>query len=313
MDLVVRVPRLPGPGETVLGGRFSTSLGGKGANQAVAAARAALAGPVAFVAACGDDAYGRGALAALSGEPRLSTRHVRIVPGEATGVASIAVDEHGENIIAVASGANLHLAPADVDALPDDAWRAARVLLACLETPLETVVRALARAGEFGLMTILNPAPVPPGIDWRDVLLLVDVLTPNEIEAAALTGGGHPARLLSVSKTGAASPTDPLTAARHLRAAGAGAVIVTRGAAGCAIATGEDETHLPARQVTAVDTTAAGDAFNGALAVALAEGRPLVDAARFATSAAALSVTRPGAIASLPRRAEIEKLMMNAE
>ena len=320
VDLVIRAPRLPSPGETVLGGRFFEAAGGKGANQAVAAARAAR-GPVAFVAAVGDDRFGQQSLDNFKREG-LRCEHLRVVPDEATGVALILVDAEAENMIAVASGANAHLSIADVDRLPD-AWFAPRgVFLASLESPLATVRHALARARVSGMTTVLNPAPANEPLP-ADVLELVDVLTPNEHEAAALAG-------LSVTDHRSA-----VAAARRLQQLGCRQVIVTRGAAGCTIlgdtvfgdtvfgdtvfsdnfvgdggAGGrQDDTgavDLPARAVQAVDTTAAGDAFNGALAVRLAEGASLVEAARWASVAAAISVTRPGAQPSLPQRDDID-------
>lgn len=296
-DLVIRGPRLPRPGETVLGGVFYQAAGGKGANQAVAAARAARA-PVALIAAVGDDGLGRAALEGFARE-NLHTAHVRVVPGGASGVALILVDETGENAISVASGANAVLRPEDVDAVPDELWSAARVFLTCLESPIDTVVRGLERAKRAGLTTILNPAPADVSICCEQVLRLVDILTPNEGEAALLTG-------MPVS-----DEVSAVAAARRLQAYGCGAVIVTRGPAGCVIVTDRFATDgvvsQPACPVQAVDTTAAGDAFNGALAVALSEGEPLVAAARFASHAAAISVTRQGAQPSLPVRGEIDR------
>jgi len=293
MDLVIRVPRMPRPGETVLGGQFFTTLGGKGANQAVAAARAAQ-GPVTFLAAVGDDAYGHQARETLAREERLSLDLVKTAAGIATGVALIIVDATGENMISVASGANSEVGSADVDAVPDAVWRAARVFLACFESPLAAVARGLARAKEFGLLTILNPAPAPDSPVDDELLRLVDVLTPNEIEAAALVGAAEGAH-------------SPAAVARQLQERGAKKVIVTCGAKGCLLVD-NDNASIPARAVKAVDTTAAGDAFNGALAAALAEGRSLREAAEWATLAAAVAVTRRGAIASLATRAEIEAL-----
>ena len=299
IDLVIRAPKLPSPGETVLGGRFFEAPGGKGANQAVAAARAARS-PVAFVAAVGDDRYGQQSLDNFRREGLLC-EHLRIVPGEATGVALILVDAEAENMIAVASGANAHLSIADVDRLPDAWFAPGGVFLACLESPLRTVRHALARARVSGMTTILNPAPANEPLP-ADVLELVDVLTPNEHEAAALAGQ-------SVTDHRSA-----VAAARHLQQLGCRQVIVTRGSAGCT-ALGdsiEGEEHgdgnavdVPALAVQPVDTTAAGDAFNGALAVRLSEGASLFEAARWASVAAAISVTRPGAQPSLPQRDEI--------
>ncbi len=180
-----------------------------------------------------------------------------------------------------------------MEQLPDAICAKLRVLLTCLESPLATVERALRRAKQFGLTTILNPAPACPEAGSGELLKLVDVLTPNEVEAAALAGLGN-------------SGTSPLAAAQQLRQRGAAVVIVTCGADGCQIVAAETS-HVPARRVKAVDTTAAGDAFNGALAVALAEGRSLTEAVRWASAAAAISVTRPGAIASLASRGEIQQ------
>lgn len=297
MDLVVQSPRMPTPGETVLGGRFFTSLGGKGANQAVAAARASC-NDVTLIAAVGSDAFGHEALEVLRNEPRLDTRFVRQVDDAATGVALITVDPRGENMICVASGANALLSPADLDAIPDEVWRRARVFLACLESPLATVEHGLRLARTHGLLTILNPAPAVLGAGRRELLELVDVLTPNEHEAAALAS--------ELSGVSVERATDHAVIAEQLRAAGAGRVIVTLGAEGALIADGSS-TRVPARAATVVDTTAAGDAFNGALAVALAEGRSLIDAARWATTAAAISVGRAGAIPSLATREEVER------
>ena len=300
IDLVIRAPKLPSPGETVLGGRFFEAPGGKGANQAVAAARVARS-PVAFVAAVGDDRYGQQSLDNFRREGLLC-EHLRIVPGEATGVALILVDAEAENMIAVASGANAHLSIADVDQLPDAWFAPGGVFLACLESPLPTVRHALARARVSGMTTILNPAPASGPLP-ADVLELVDVLTPNEHEAASLAGQ-------SVTDHRSA-----VAAARHLQQLGCRQVIVTRGSEGCTVMGDsiEGEEHgdsnavdVPALAVQPVDTTAAGDAFNGALAVRLSAGASLVEAACWASLAAAISVTRPGAQPSLPRRDEID-------
>jgi len=291
-DLVIRGPRLPHPGETILEGEFYRAAGGKGANQAVAAARASR-GKVTFIAAVGDDVFGREAIESIRAE-RIDTRFVKTVAGRASGVALILVDRRGENMISVASGANLELTPDDVDRVPDERFEQAAVFLASLEIPWETVVRGLERARRFGLITILNPAPAREEIARERWMRLVDVITPNEGEAAMLVG---------------ADPGEPATShasARRLVELGCGACIVTLGARGCLILD-HVATTLPARPVTAIDATAAGDAFSGALAAALAEGRALAEAAAWAGTAAAISVTRQGAQPSLPWREEIER------
>jgi ribokinase len=290
-DMIIQLDHLPRPGETVIGGKFSTAAGGKGANQAVAAARAG--GRVAFVARVGGDELGAAALAGFRCDG-IDVRHVSRDPAHRSGVAFILVDRHGENSIAVASGANGHLRPADVrKAAP--LLRRAGVLLTQLETPLTAVTAAVELVSAAGGTVILNPAPGRPLP--RRLLRQVSVLTPNESEAELLTGiklTHH----VAVEK-----------AAARLRALGARAVVITLAARGVFVA--DDVTHdfFPGFKVTARDTTAAGDIFNGALAVALAERTPLAAAVRFAQAAAALSVTRLGAQSSAPARAEIEQFL----
>jgi ribokinase len=289
-DLVVRVPTLPRPGETVIGGTFATAGGGKGANQAVAAARAG--GHVVFVAKVGADAMGDAAIASYRAEG-IDTTHVTRDAASPSGVALILVDAAGENSIAVAGGANDRLLPADVDRARA-AIEAADVLLVQLEVPLETVRRAVAIARAAGVPVILNPAPARP----LDGPLLADVaiLTPNETEAALLTG--RP----SIDEHSAAA------AAADLVALGPAAAVITLGVRGAFLVAGGPGLHVPAFPVRPVDTVAAGDVFNGCLAVAIAEGRGLPDAVRFAAAGAALAVTRCGAQDSAPRRDEIEGL-----
>jgi ribokinase len=298
-DLVVRGPHLPAPGQTVIGHEFYRAAGGKGANQAVAAARAAHH-PVRFVGAIGDDLFGDAALQGFRRE-NLLRDSVRVIADVPSGVALIVVDERGQNLIAVASGANSHLTPSDFDRLDAAELAAARVFLTNLESPLETVAHALRRAHEAGLRTILNPAPADRGIIASGLLRFVDILTPNEHEAAELTridlGRGQLAEE---------------AASARLRESGAAAVVLTLGDRGCLLADGAF-TRIPARTVTAVDATAAGDAFNGALAVALAEGRSLVEAAAWANAAASISVTRRGAQPSLPYREEIDAACNNSQ
>ena len=291
-DLVIRSVALPRPGETVLGGEFYRAAGGKGANQAVAAARSSR-DPVTFLAAIGDDSFGRESLEALRGE-NLDCQFLKVVEGQASGVALILVDASGQNLISVASGANWLLRPDDVHAVPIEVWQKARVFVACLESPLESVMAGLRRAKQNGMTTIVNPAPANDEIMFAVGLRLIDVFTPNESEAAQLTG-----RAVS-------SDSDVEAAGRQLQAAGCSRVIITRGEQGCCVLDGEQLTHLPAHRVEAVDATAAGDTFNGTLATALSEGRTLLEAARWANAASAISVTRRGAQPSIPLRAEIE-------
>lgn len=295
-DLVIRGPRLPQPGETVIGGTFYSAHGGKGANQAVAAARAARC-PVALVGAVGDDDFGRQSLEHFAQE-RLDCEHVLVKPGVASGVALILVSADGENLISVASGANAMLSPDDVAALPEGLFASPGVFLTCLELPIETVAAGLQRARQNGLTTILNPAPADPRAADANLLSLVDILTPNEGEALQLAG-----------VSGEAGEEKLNRAADRLLGKGVGQCAITRGRKGCALF-GRETASVPACRVTPVDTTAAGDALNGALAAALAEGMPIIDALRFASRAAAISVTRAGAQPSLPARAEIDSSLL---
>jgi ribokinase len=276
-DLVVRAERLPAPGETVTGGRFSRHGGGKGANQAVAAAR--LGARVAMVGAVGDDDLGQEALALLEREGVDITAVSR--SAAPTGVALIAVDAEGENQIAVASGANAELDPAGVDR----AVRAAGpgTVLLGHEVP-EPAVLAGARAARGPI--VLNPAPARPVPD--ELAALRPILTPNAGEACELTG-----------------EREPEAAARALAARTGAAVVVTLGARGVLLLDDGRAERLPAPSVHAVDATGAGDAFNGALATALAEGRDLRSAAAFAVAAAALSTRAAGARDGMPRRHEV--------
>jgi ribokinase len=290
-DMVVRVSTLPRPGETVLGGTFFTARGGKGANQAVAAARAG--GSVAMIGCLGDDAFGDDTLAALIAEG-IAVDAMRQVAGTPSGVALILVDGLGENCIAVASGANALLG-ADEGARCAELLSPDGVLLVQLETPLEAVVAAARAARRAGARVILNPAPARELPD--ELLALVSVLTPNASEAERLAG---------IPMNGERGLEQVASA---LLARGVGAVIITLGAAGAYVATAEHRETVPGWPVDARDTTGAGDVFNGALAVALAEALPVLDAVRFANAAAAISVTRDGAQPAAPRRAEILQLL----
>ena len=261
-DLVIRLEQMPRPGETVLGGRFFQAAGGKGANQAVAAARAG--GDVAFVACLGDDAFGAAALAGYAADG-IDTSAIARLPEQATGVALILVDRHAENAIAVASGANAALT-ADYVRRHAALLQGAGAVVAQLETPLEAVEAAAALTAEAGGRFVLNPAPARPLPEA--LLAQVSVLTPNETEAEMLTG------------VDAAAADRPRQAARLLRDRGVGAVVLTLGRRGAFVSGDGVETLIPAYAVEAIDTTAAGDVFNGALAVALAAGERLAEAAR---------------------------------
>jgi ribokinase len=294
-DLIMKAPRLPQPGETILGGTFARAAGGKGANQAVAAARAG--GAVTFVARVGRDADGDRALAGFSAAG-IDVRHVlrdRTLP---SGVAFIFVGRNGENCIAVASGANGKLSPADVRAARA-AFRPGGIVLLQLEIPFATAEAALDRAAAAGMRVVLNPAPARPLS--RRLLERVFVLTPNENEAERLTGES------------ATSERSAARAAKSLQARGAANVVITMGARGAFVAAGESRQLVRGFRVKSVDATGAGDVFNGALAVALGEGKTLVTAVRFANAAAACSVIRPGAQPSAPTRREVTTMLARGE
>ena len=285
IDLVASVDRLPSRGETVLGYRFAQSFGGKGANQAVAAARAGA--EVAFLSKLGADANGRLIEQHLAAQGL--SRPILLRDAEfPTGVAMILVDHSGENQIAVVPGSNGRLTPADLRQ-HRELIAGARVLLLQMEIPRETVFEALRLGRECGLTTILNPAPAAPLPS--DLLRLMDILTPNESEAQALTGSA-----------------DPAEAARILTDRGVGIVVVTCGANGAFLATGNDVTHIPGFLVETIDSTGAGDAFNGAVACAVAEGVPIKSAIERANAAGALATTGRGAQESMPTKDDIEQL-----
>lgn len=290
-DMILQMDHIPRPGETILGGQFTMAAGGKGANQAVAAARAG--GQVTFLARVGADMFGRQAVEGFRRDG-IDVRYVLEDKQAPSGVALIFVAANGENSIGVASGANLCLSPADVQQAAS-AIEEASALVMQLETPLETVRAAAQIAAAKQVPVILNPAPAQPLDDA--LLALVTVLTPNESEAELLTG-------VPVTDVAAAA-----RAAEVLRGRGVAQVIITLGARGAWVASPAFQGLVPAFPVQPVDTTAAGDVFNGALAVALSEQRPLEQAVRFACAAAALSVMKLGAQPSAPQRSEIEGLL----
>jgi ribokinase len=296
MDFVVRVDDFPAPGQTVLGHDFQMTPGGKGANQAYAAARLGVHGvAVRMIGRVGYDAFADHLKASLSAAG-VDASSVHGTRAHSTGVALIWVDRQGQNSIVVAPGANLALAAGDVEGMRQ-VFRDAALALFQLETPLDTVSAAMAVARQEGLRTMLDPAPacaLPP-----ELLARVDILTPNESEALRLLG--RPAARIA--------PADAPALAAALLLLGPGTVILKLGEHGCYYAGGDGGRHYPAPPVEVLDTTAAGDTFNAALAVALAEGRPFAQAIPFANAAAALSVTRPGAQASVPTRAELDAFL----
>lgn len=301
MDLVVSVPRFPQAGETLLGGDYARHPGGKGANQAVAAARAG--GRVAMIGRVGRDEFGELLVSGLARDG-IDTAHVAVLADAPTGVAFISVDTAAQNTIIVAPGANARLAPAD---LPADAFAGVAVVLLQLEVPLPTAMRAAELGRTAGARVVLNLAPAQPLSDEQ--LRHVDVLVVNETETAALTG----------------IPADEVARAPEAAAAAllerVPAAVLTLGAAGAAWASRDSDDHggqravapraglVPGFPVTAVDTTAAGDAFVGALAVRLAGGAGLDEAVRFGNAAGALAATRPGAQPSLPTSVDIDAFL----
>ncbi len=289
MDFVVRVRTLPERGQTVSGRAFTMLPGGKGANQACAAGR--LGGRCRMVGRVGGDVFGERLKAGLAADG-VDTANVFVTEGEATGVALIPVEEGGQNLIVVAGGANLRLRPADVESALRGAT--AGLLLLQLESPIDAVETAVTFGRQLGMTVVLDPAPaqsLPPAL-----LGGVDILTPNESEALLLAGRRGSA--VSVAEAG--------DLGRELLRSGPGTVIVKLGANGAYLVDRTGGRHFPAPRVDAVDATAAGDTFNGALAVALSEGREMANAVRFAVAAASISVTRQGAQASIPTRSEVE-------
>ena len=287
-DMVIADRKLPAPGETISGGRFMMNPGGKGANQAVAVARlAAKRGECVFVAKVGDDLFGRDAAARFRAEG-IDARLV-VDRKNPSGTALILVDAKGQNVISVALGANGTLSPADVKPRLKD-LKGAAALLMQLETPIPTVLAAAKAAKAAGVMVVLNPAPAAKL--QKELYPLIDWITPNETEAELLTG-------VKVKDAKSAQ-----LAVDALKRKGVKNVAITMGAKG--VYCGNCRRLYPAKKVKAVDCVAAGDTFNGAFVVALAEGKSCRDAIAFAQKASAISVTRPGAQSSVPRRREVK-------
>lgn len=290
-DMVIQTSKFPAPGETIMGGHFFMNPGGKGANQAVAAAR--LGGNICFIAKTGNDIFGKQAIQQFKNEG-MDASHVMVDPNTPSGVALITIDAKAENSIVVAPGANATLSCADIDkslaAFNDASW-----VLMQLETPIETIAYVAHFAYEKGLKVILNPAPA--NNDIIDILPYIYLLTPNETETQLLTG-------IEVNNEDSA-----LQAAQQLRKAGVQQVVITLGSQGAFVHSDTFTGMVPGVKTKAIDTTAAGDCFNGALTVALSEGQPIEQAVVFANRAASISVTRLGAQSSLPYRSELVSLM----
>ena len=291
MDLVVKSARIPAVGETILGGDFVMTPGGKGANQAAAAAK--LAARVHLITKLGEDAFAEQSLGNFK-RAGINTEFVLQTDQAPSGVALIMVDDDGNNVIVVAPGANQKLSPEDVRNA-ESSIASSDVLVAQLEVPLETVEFAVRLAHDLGVTVVLDPAPARKLNS--ELLAMVDVLTPNETEAGILTG-------IEVTDEDSAR-----AAAGKLLQCGVKAVILTMGAKGFLLADGNRTQFVPAVKVDAVDATAAGDAFTGSLAVGLAQGQALFDAALFANYVAALSVTKMGAQSSMPSRQTVESFI----
>jgi ribokinase len=297
VDLVVKAPQFPRPGETVMGDSFYKSYGGKGANQATTVAH--LGVPVSFIGRVGDDEFGLDMIAHMRAEG-IDTTHMKAVASCASGVAMIFVDAEAQNEIVVVSGANRELRPGDITAAESTIAGAAAVV-APFDIPMDTVRELVRLASKHGVPVIINPAPAPEQPVDPAFLKQIDILVPNEIEAEALTG-------IHCTSAGFAA-----RAANRLRERGVRTAIVTLGERGSVLADERGQTHIPTFEVAPVDTTAAGDAFIGALAAGYRFFTDLKELIRFASAVAALSVTKKGAAASLPDRKEVEEFLSARE
>jgi len=286
-DMTIKSPRLPAPGETILGGTFVMGPGGKGANQAVAASR--LGGDVTFICKVGRDMFGENAVKGYQKEG-IDTSHT-LYSDQASGTALILVDDSGENCIAVAPGANGDLSPADIDSVADVIKKADYLILQ-LEIPVESVLRAAKIAHEAGVYVILNPAPACKL--HEEIFKYISLITPNQTESALMTG---------IEVKDEASRTKAIDSFHKM---GVKDVIVTLGSKGSLVCQGNEQIMVEALKVKAVDATAAGDTFCGAVCVALSEGKTLEEAARFATKASALTVQKMGAQSSIPYITDIK-------
>lgn len=292
-DLAVLTPRLPERGENILAHRLQIGPGGKGANAAVAVAR--MGSRSILIGRVGDDHFGREDLAALRAEG-VNTDAVGIDPDAQTGTAVIMVDSEGENTILVIIGANDRLTPEHVEIGLASHWDHLSALLVNFEVPMETVAAVIHTAHSRGVPTVVDAGPPRPF--GPEVWGKATVISPNALEAATLVG--HPVE----------SDAEVAAAARELLSAGPQAVVLKRGSAGALLATHEGMQHIPSFRVNVVDTTGAGDAFSGALVVAIAEGKPLPEAVRLANAAGAITVTRVGTLTAMPTRAEVDNFLL---
>jgi ribokinase len=292
MDIYSWTEHLPEPGETVIGDCYSMVMGGKGANQAVAACKQGA--EVAMIGRVGDDMFGERMLATLLGHG-VQTRYIQVSAGSGSGVALVVVDRKPENVIVVIPGTNMHIDCNDVDCAAD-LIRSSDVLMMQLEIPLEAIQRALQIASGGKTLRILNPAPARPLPD--EILQNIDLITPNQNEAKMLTG------IAADTVEGAEA------AGKALLARGVPLVIITLGPDGALLVTPDSSCHVDGYRIEdAHDTTGAGDAFMGGLSVALAEGKPMLEAIRCANAVAGLSTRRPGAMPSMPDRTEVEEFI----
>jgi ribokinase len=290
-DMVIKADRLPIPGETVIGGTFFMNPGGKGANQAVAAAR--LGGKVSFISKTGNDVFGKQSVELYNTEG-INTNYIFSDENSPSGIALITVDSHGENCIVVASGANASLSPKDIESARTEI-ETGDIVLMQLEIPIETVEYAAELANKKNIKVILNPAPARALSD--KLIKSLYMITPNESEAEILSG-------IKVKDWESAKK-----AAKVIHAKGANIVVITLGSKGSLIYENDEYHHVEACKVDAVDTTAAGDTFSGALCVGLSEGKSIIDAVKLATNACAVTVTRMGAQSAIPYRKELLELV----